>query len=127
MDKPNPLQSHYSDMQLYLRKQCEAFAINKWGSLEELDKEFERRAAAKTGRKQKKFDDKLDELRRQTRTEEWHKARAEKARIKLEGTLTTSSREKQQISGGICKHFFTGDADKKKCKHCGIVIEEEEL
>lgn len=59
---------------LYLRQQVEAFAFSdkKWGSPEKLDAEFERREAEKRAKKGKKFEAKLAELRRKTRTNKWH-------------------------------------------------------
>ena len=46
-------------MLLYLRKQVEAFAFEKWGSNAGLDQEFERREKDKNDRKAKKFKAKL--------------------------------------------------------------------
>ena len=68
MEKPNPHKSNWSNMFLYLRCQVEKFAIEKWGSLEKLDEEFERRNEEKKERKEKKFQKKMIELRRKTKT-----------------------------------------------------------
>ncbi|KAJ3175304.1 hypothetical protein HK101_010699 [Irineochytrium annulatum] len=54
-EKPNPHKSTYANMQLYLRMQVENFAIEKWGSLEKLDEEFNRRKAEKELANEKKL------------------------------------------------------------------------
>ncbi|KAJ3018393.1 UNVERIFIED_CONTAM: hypothetical protein HDU68_011168 [Siphonaria sp. JEL0065] len=69
--KKNPHKESYANMLLYLRMQVEAFAIEKWGSLEKLDDEFARRESEKTIRKKAKFEKKLVELRKKTLTSTW--------------------------------------------------------
>ncbi|KAI9106128.1 XPA protein C-terminus-domain-containing protein [Phlyctochytrium arcticum] len=71
--KPNPHKSTYSNMLLYLRKQVEEFAWDKWGSPEALDKTFEDREQVKKERKEKKWKAKVSELRRKTRTSTWQR------------------------------------------------------
>jgi DNA-repair protein complementing XP-A cells len=66
--KRNPHKSTYSNMLLYLRKQLEDFAIEKYGSLDELDREMEKREMKKEEKRQKNFKRKLIELRKKTRT-----------------------------------------------------------
>lgn len=65
-EKPNPHSKTYSNMMLYLRSQVEDFAISKWGSLEMLDLEFEKRELAKKASKVKAFKKKNKELRSKT-------------------------------------------------------------
>ncbi|KAI8847721.1 XPA protein C-terminus-domain-containing protein [Chytridium lagenaria] len=92
-EKPNPHKSTYAHMLLYLRMQVENFAKEKWGSLENLDKEFERREEEKKIKKEQAFKKKLlgslscknirhyfsfshffcQELRKKTRTSIWKK------------------------------------------------------
>lgn len=69
IEKPNPHKQTYNNMMLYMRYQVEEFALRKWGSLEALDAEYERRVEAKKKRKDKKFLDKLKEMRMKTRAE----------------------------------------------------------
>ena len=57
--KPNPYKSSWSDMQLYLTGHVRNFAISKWGSMEALQQELERRVHVKESRTEKKFKDKL--------------------------------------------------------------------
>ncbi|KAJ1673471.1 DNA repair protein rad14 [Spiromyces aspiralis] len=114
-EKPNPHKSTWNNMLLFLREQVESFAIKKWGSLEALDEEFERRQAEKDRKKEKKFKKSLLELYNRTRTETWQKARMERA-------------EKQRVH----EHHYenVGDPDRpclKKCKLCGLEVEIEEL
>ena len=74
--KPNPHNKTYSSMMLYLRYQVEEFAYKKWGGPEGLDKEWERRVEEKKQKKDKKFEQKLRDLRRRTRTAKFSKAGA---------------------------------------------------
>ncbi|GAA5992806.1 hypothetical protein JCM11641_001046 [Rhodosporidiobolus odoratus] len=73
--RPNPHRPTYSNMMLFLRCQVEdyAFSDKKWGSPEALDAEFERREAEKKDKKSKKFAKKLQELRKKTKTNVWHR------------------------------------------------------
>jgi DNA-repair protein complementing XP-A cells len=99
--KKNPHKSTFSDMLLYLRKQLELFAIEKYGSLEELDMEMGKRETAKQERKQKVFKKKLLELRKKTRTS-----------LVLEVDH---------------QHQFEDLGDGKQICSCGFVVEYEEL
>lgn len=79
--KPNPHRSTYSNMMLFLRCQVEDFAFGKkWGSAEALDAEFERRQEEKKRKKGKKFEQKLAELRKRTKTNLYNK-RIEEAHV----------------------------------------------
>ncbi|KAI8812337.1 XPA protein C-terminus-domain-containing protein [Cladochytrium replicatum] len=75
--KANPHKSTWSNMLLYMREQVEAFAWEKWGSPEALDREFERREAEKAQKKDKKFRAKLLELKKKTRTSTWQRPTVE--------------------------------------------------
>ncbi|KAK0612789.1 XPA protein C-terminus-domain-containing protein, partial [Bombardia bombarda] len=70
LSKPNPHKSHWHDMMLFLRYQVEEYAFKqKWGSVEALDAEFEKRETEKKRRKEAKFKEKLLDLKRKTRTD----------------------------------------------------------
>ncbi|EIW86428.1 hypothetical protein CONPUDRAFT_86400 [Coniophora puteana RWD-64-598 SS2] len=71
--KANPHKSTFANMMLFLRCQIEEFAWKKWGSPEELDKEWERRVAEKKKNKNKKFEESLKDLRRRTKEGIWQK------------------------------------------------------
>ena len=64
--KPNRHSKH-SNMLLFCRKQVEAFAIKKYGSLEHMDQVYEQRQIKKQASQQKKFNQKLAQLRARTR------------------------------------------------------------
>ncbi|KAI8378210.1 XPA protein C-terminus-domain-containing protein [Choanephora cucurbitarum] len=108
--KPNPHKSTWNDMMLYVREMVEEYAFKKWGGAEGLDAEYERRVAQKQEKKEKKFKEKLADLRRRT--------------------LTTAKERKRQE--GPHKHEFgdvkgQGGATVQKCLTCGLVIESEEF
>ncbi|KAJ2696665.1 DNA repair protein rad14 [Coemansia spiralis] len=111
-EKPNPHKSTWNNMLLYLRRDLEAFAVKKWGSLEGLDSEFARRVDEKRARKEKKYQRSVADLRRRTRAEEWEKER--RARLKLESEH---------------EHTFedTGADGEQRCATCGLEIEVEEF
>ncbi|KAJ3219115.1 hypothetical protein HK099_004809 [Clydaea vesicula] len=120
-EKPNPLKSSYSNMLLYIRCQVENYVIKKWGSLEGLDKEFERREIEKKQRKEKKYKIQLLELRKKTRTSIWNKNGSNK---------TNANRTKS----GVCIHQYgeeSFDEDtqltSKICDLCGYCLSFEEF
>ncbi|KAM0792839.1 hypothetical protein ACM66B_002605 [Microbotryomycetes sp. NB124-2] len=111
MLKPNPHRPTYSNMMLFLRCQVESFAFSdkKWGSPENLDAEFERRQSMKQDKKNKKFTQKLQELRTKTRTNVWHKRK--------EG-------EHQHVFGQAMVANERGD-QVQRCEECGFEVEVE--
>lgn len=74
--KPNPHNTTYSSMMLYLRYQVEEFAYKKWNGPEGLDSEYQRRVEEKKVKKDKKFEMKLRELRKKTRVAKFSKSAA---------------------------------------------------
>jgi DNA-repair protein complementing XP-A cells len=70
MERPNPHKDTYNNMMLYLRYQVEEVAFKKWGGPDGLDAEWERRVASKRDRKERKFREKLLEMRKKTRAEQ---------------------------------------------------------
>ncbi|KAJ4288821.1 DNA repair protein rad14 [Collariella sp. IMI 366227] len=77
LNKPNPHKSHWHDMMLFLRYQVEEYAFKqKWGSIEALDAEFEKRETDKKRRKEAKFKEKLLDLKRKTRTDAFRRNNA---------------------------------------------------
>eukprot|EP00835_Amoeboradix_gromovi_P001130 NODE_45_length_27728_cov_0.328387.p12 type:complete len:214 gc:universal NODE_45_length_27728_cov_0.328387:971-1612(+) len=104
LEKVNPHRSHWFPMQLFVRKEVEEFAINKWQSLDKLDEEFYRRESAKVARKEEKLKKRLNNLRNGVRTNEWNR----KAEI-------------------IHEHeFIELDNGKSQCD-CGMELEIEEI
>ncbi len=110
--KPNPHSATYSSMMLYLRGQVEAFAFKKWGSPEALDAEFERREVGAKVKKERKFEEKLRDLRKRTRVAKWSK----KAAKRMEGRHEHQfSREAVDPSTGMAV---------RSCAECGMESEE---
>lgn len=98
MEKHNPYKKHWFPMQLFLRRDLENFAINKWGSLDLLDQEYSRRVESKEKRKRDKYTKDMKKLQRTTRTEEWESKTEEHS------------------------HSFVDS----KCS-CGMIIHQEEI
>ncbi|ORX47278.1 DNA repair protein [Piromyces finnis] len=110
-ERPNPHKSTWNNMMLFVRYQVEEYAFKKWGSEQGLDDEFDRRETEKRQRKEKKFNEKLKELRRATRTSIWLKNK-KKVHVHEFGE-TAIDKE-------------TGDS-VRRCKTCGFLEEFEEF
>ncbi|GAA5850822.1 hypothetical protein JCM3766R1_006124 [Sporobolomyces carnicolor] len=106
--RPNPHRPTYSNMMLFLRCQVEAYAFSsqKWGSAEALDQEFERRERDKKLKKSKKFEQKLKELRKKTKTNVWHRREDDKHEHEFEAVPE-------------------GERTVERCKQCGVEVEVE--
>ncbi|KAI8089866.1 DNA repair protein RAD14 [Halteromyces radiatus] len=109
--KPNPRKATWNNMMLYVREMVEEYAFKKWGGPEGLDAEYERRETQKKEKKDKKFKEKLADLRRRT---------------------MTSNRERKRQEGPH-KHIF-GESEEdengntiQRCTECNLVIESEEF
>ncbi|KAJ2648763.1 DNA repair protein rad14 [Coemansia sp. RSA 1250] len=111
-EKANPHKSTWNNMLLYLRRDLEEYAAKKWGGLDGLDREFERREEEKQARKEKKYQRSVADLRRRTRADEWEKERRERLRLENEH-----------------EHEFedTEQTGAQKCRTCGLEIEVEEF
>jgi DNA-repair protein complementing XP-A cells len=110
MLKANPHKSTFANMMLYCRYQVEEFAWKKWGSPEALDAEWEKRTAEKKKKRNKKFEQGLQELRKRTREGVWQ--RRKDAEHKHEFNETTTNED------GI---------GVQACYECGFTIEVEEF
>lgn len=106
LERPNPHRSTWNNMMLYLRYQVEAHAVKKWGGLEELDKEFERRTGERKRRRDEKFRVKLRELKRKTRVESWKKKAVGKHEHVWGAAVTK------------------GEECVRTCEECGLEVEE---
>lgn len=106
--RPNPHRPTYSNMMLFLRCQVEAYAFSsqKWGSAEALDQEFERRERDKKLKKSKKFEQRLKELRKKTKTNVWHRREDDKHEHEFEAVPE-------------------GERTVERCKQCGVEVEVE--
>jgi DNA-repair protein complementing XP-A cells len=112
-------------MMLYLRYQVEeyAFSDQKWGSAEALDEEFERRKTEAKDRKEKKFKNKLNELKKRTRVDAYKRARGGGGG-EFGDTIGNGRHEHEW--GRSVEDPETG-MQKKTCVECGMEVEELEL
>ncbi|KAK8199750.1 XPA protein C-terminus-domain-containing protein [Phyllosticta capitalensis] len=134
MERPNPHKASFHSMQLFARCQVEeyAFSARKWGSPEALDAEFERREVQKKERKERKWKNKLEDLKKRTRVDAYR-------RQKAAGLASGDGREAQfgdKVKGRFDKHEHewgraVEDAEtgavKKTCIECGMQVEELEF
>ncbi|EMD92000.1 hypothetical protein COCC4DRAFT_201522 [Bipolaris maydis ATCC 48331] len=130
LERPNPHKQFFHPMQLFLRLQVEAYAFSpaKWGSPEALDAEYAKRQVISKERKQKKFQNKLEDLKKRTRVEAYKRAR-------LAGD-SDGVQFGQRIKGRYDRHEHewgrsvldpeTG-MTKKRCEECGMEVEELEF
>ncbi len=110
VSKPNPLKPTWSNMQLFLREQVSAFALEKWGSLVEIEKEIQKRVDSQQSLKEHKFAENLKELRRKTKV----------------------TKKNVEVKAHHHKHVFeevkTKDGQiETKCASCGFSVISEEL
>lgn len=131
LERPNPHKTNWNNMQLFLRLQVEAYAFSdkKWGSPEALDVEYEKRQQISKARKEKKFKNKLDDLKKRTRVEAYKRAR-------MMGDAAGDVRFGDRIKGIGDKHVHewgrsvldpeTG-MTRKRCEECGMEVEELEF
>ncbi|KAK4501871.1 hypothetical protein PRZ48_007680 [Zasmidium cellare] len=125
LKKPNPHKATFHDMMLYVRYQVEeyAFSERKWGSAEALDEEFERRTQAKKDQKEKKFKNKLQELKKRTRVDAYKRARGGGG-----GEFgDTIGRGKHEHEWGRSIEDPETGMTKKSCVECGMEVEELEF
>lgn len=109
--KPNPHNTTYSSMMLYLRYQVEEFAYKKWKGPDGLDQEFEMRQQQKKLKKDKKFELKLRELRKRTRVAKFSKSAARRLEAKHEHEFS------QPVEDG-------SGVSVRTCALCGLQSEE---
>lgn len=112
MEQPNPHKSTWSNMMLYIRYQVEAVAIKKWGSLEAMDEEYQKRAETQKKRKEQKFTKQLRDLKKRTRVDAWKRERQKESGMKKH------------------EHVWSAPVTKKDgetvtvCEECGFEVEE---
>lgn len=127
LERPNPHKQSFHAMQLFLRLQVEAYAFSprKWGSPEALDEEYQKRQKVTKARKEKKFNKKLDDLKKRTRVEAYKRAQT-----------GGEAQFGQKIKGFGDRHVHewgrsvldkaTG-MSRKRCEECGMEVEELEF
>lgn len=112
IEKPNP--HGYLRMQLFVRLQVEKFAWKKWGSAEGLDEEWERREAMKIKRRDKRYQDKLKEMRKKTRAEEYTR--------KLRDGKSLGERHTHEWSAPL--KLKEENTYMRRCLGCGVETEQ---
>ncbi|KAF2766786.1 DNA repair protein [Teratosphaeria nubilosa] len=123
LNKPNPHNSTYHDMMLYVRYQLEDFAFQKWGGEAALDEEFQRRKDQQKANKEKKFRSKLNELKKRTRVEAYKRARRGGG-----GDFgDTIGRGRHEHEWGRTVEDPESGVGRKSCVECGMVVEEMDL
>ncbi|KAF3353206.1 NAD(+) kinase [Verticillium dahliae VDG1] len=101
-------------------------ATDNWGSEEKLDAEFARREDEKRARKEKKFKEKLTDLKRKTRTEAFRRQAAK-------GAAGGPTKFGDAVSGGKHVHEWGRTVENeegmtvKTCVGCGMEVEELEF
>ncbi|KAH6613260.1 XPA protein C-terminus-domain-containing protein [Chaetomium tenue] len=135
LSKPNPHKAHWHDMMLFLRYQVEDYAFKqKWGSVEALDAEFEKREVDKKRRKEAKFKEKLLDLKRKTRTDAFRRNNAKAGASAGGGGIGKATKFGDAIGGGG-KHVHEwgrtveneDGMTVKTCVTCNMEVEELEL
>ncbi len=125
LSRPNPHKSHWHDMMLFLRYQVEEYAFkHKWGSAAALDAEFERREMDKKRRKEAKFKEKLQDLKRKTRTDAVRRQRAAGMPTKFGDTIGGGGRHVHEWGRVVEKD---DGVTVRTCVACGMEVEEMEL
>lgn len=113
-------------MMLFLRYQVEEYAFTtKWGSAEALDAEFEKRESNKKRQKDKKFKERLFELKRKTRTEAMRRGAGEGGGAKKFGDEIGRSGRHEHEWGRAVENE-RGET-VKTCVGCGMEVEELEF
>lgn len=130
LERPNPHKTNWNNMQLFLRLQVETYAFSaaKWGSPEALDEEYEKRQKIAKSRKEKKFNKKLEDLKKKTRIEAYKRAKFG------DGGVQAQFGDKIKFMGDKHVHEWgrsvldpeTG-MTKKRCEECGMEVEELEF
>ncbi|ELQ75360.1 DNA excision repair protein XPA/XPAC/RAD14 [Trachipleistophora hominis] len=101
LTRPNPKKGTWSDMQLFQLEEIETIAKRKWGSIENIENEKERRKELLLDKKKKKIRKRVKELRKCTLIEDRMKINTHKHTFIL--------------VDGVCK-----------CE-CGMVVDQEEI
>jgi DNA-repair protein complementing XP-A cells len=126
LERPNPHKQFFHPMQLFLRLQVEAYAFSpeKWGSPEALDEEYEKRREVSKGRKEKKFKNKLEDLKKRTRVEAYKRARLSGGADVQFGQKIKGRYDKHEHEWGRSVLDPESGMTRKRCDECGMEVEE---
>ena len=127
LERPNPHKSTWNNMMLFLRFQVEeyAFSDKKWGGEEGLDQEFEKREGEKRRRKEGKFRQGLEELKKKTRVEAWRRGQKAGGGGGKFGEEVGRKGKHEHVWG----RAVDGEdgVGVKSCVECGMEVEELEF
>ncbi|KAF2847232.1 DNA repair protein-like protein rad14 [Plenodomus tracheiphilus IPT5] len=128
LERPNPHKQFFHPMQLFLRLQVEAYAFSpkKWGSAAALDEEYEKRQNVTKERKQKKFKNKLDQLKKRTRAEAYKRASLAGGEAQF-GQVIKGRYDRHEHEWGRSVLDPETGLTRKRCEECGMEVEELEL
>ncbi|KAH8733145.1 XPA protein C-terminus-domain-containing protein [Phaeosphaeriaceae sp. PMI808] len=129
LERPNPHKQFFHPMQLFLRLQVEAYAFSpaKWGSPEALDEEYEKRREVSKTRKEKKFKNKLEDLKKRTRVEAYKRARLSGGADVQFGQKIKGRYDKHEHEWGRSVLDRETGMTRKRCEECGMEVEELEF
>lgn len=129
LERPNPHKQSFHAMQLFLRLQVESYAFSpqKWGSSEALDQEYEKRREVTKARKEKKFKNKLDELKKKTRVEAYKRARTTGGPEAHFGQAIRGRFDRHEHEWGRSVEDPETGMTKRRCEECGMEVEELEF
>lgn len=120
LEKPNPHSGTFARMQLFVRCEVEKYAYEKWGGEEGLDNEWKRREEGRIKRKEKKYNEKIKEMRLKTRAQEY----TNRLRDKKHGK-THVHKFSDPVPSGTDEEGFP--LLKRRCTECGLETEEVSL
>jgi DNA-repair protein complementing XP-A cells len=129
LERPNPHKQFFHPMQLFLRLQVEAYAFSpaKWGSAEALDEEYAKRQVVTKERKQRKFKNKLEDLKKRTRVEAYKRARLGEGGDAQFGQKVKGRFDRHEHEWGRSVLNPETGMTKKRCEECGMEVEELEF
>jgi DNA-repair protein complementing XP-A cells len=131
LERPNPHKTNWNNMQLFMRLQVEHYALGpqRWGSAEALDEEYERRSKMAKQRKEKKFNKKLQDLKKRTRVEAYQRAMRNGGAagdVKFGDRIRGPGDRHEHEWGRSVLDPETG-MTRKRCEECGMEVEELEF
>jgi DNA-repair protein complementing XP-A cells len=123
LSKPNPQKSHWHDMQLFLRFQVEEYAIKKWGSLDAMDEEFERRGLQKKKRKEDQFQSKLKVLKKNIMADKFRRNMKNGNKAGKFGDAIGNGKHEHEWGIAVERDGMS----VRTCVDCGMEVEELEF
>ena len=121
MARPNPHDSRYGDMRLYLRAQAEQMALKMWGSDEGLFLEKERRSSERL--------EKAEARKRKAALppSQQQRAKAKKAVATSAGLARAASEKHTHLWAAEETYDESRDIWTKRCETCGFEVEYERM